>query len=217
MAHTARLLEILLVNFALSGDNALVIALSTLRLDAARRRAAILWGTVFSISLRLSLTLLAWRLFHIPYIEALGGVLLTYLALSLLQEAPERTPVPASPSGALPRAIVAIVMADTTMSLDNVVALAGVAEDDRFVLALGLVISISLIMFASAVMARVIARFRFLQIMGAGVLAWTAGGMIGHDPGLADGFAGKPLVFFMVSAGLVGMLYGAVRVVRRSG
>jgi YjbE family integral membrane protein len=215
MAHTAKLLEILVVNFALSGDNALVIALSTLRLDAGRRRAAILWGTLFSILLRLALTLLAWRLFHIPYIEALGGILLTYLALSLLYDVPGSARAP-SP-GALPRAIFAIVMADTTMSLDNVVALAGVAGDDRFLLAVGLVVSISLIMFASAVMARVIARFRFLQIMGSGVLAWTAGGMIGHDPGLADGFAVNPLAFVLLCAGLVGTLYGAVRVVRRSG
>ena len=190
MSHVAKIVEILLVNFVLSGDNALVIALVTMRMDAPHRRTAILYGTALSVLSRVWLTLTARRLLGYPYLQAVGGLLLAYIACSLLlrdsradaARSGER-PAPGAPgSPGVTAAVVAITLADVTMSLDNAIALAGIAHDDQASLIAGLVLSISLIMFASQAMARVLGRSRLLQVLGAAALAWTAGALIGHDP-----------------------------------
>ena len=216
MTHVAKFFEILLVNFVLSGDNAVVIAFATLRLDPRSRRLAILYGTAAAVMLRVWLTLIASRLFSVPYVQAGGGVLLAYLALSLLaarERADETRPAPRR----LLTATASIALADVTMSLDNVAALAGIAHGDREALFAGLLVSVSLIMFASASLAGMMSQRRFLQTIGAGVLAWTAGGMIGHDPALADAFAAAPFAPAVACLGIVTAVYGAARLFSSSG
>lgn len=217
MTHIAKIIEILLVNFVLSGDNALVIALVTMRMEPRHRRSAILYGTVLSILSRVWLTLSARRLFGYSYLQGAGGLLLAYLACSLLlpdgrqgTALPPATDRPAS-SGVV-AAVAAITVADVTMSLDNVIALAGIARADQATLVAGLILSISLIMFASHAMARRLGRSRVLQVLGAAALAWTAGGMIGHDPGLERYFAAYP---FAPVVGAFAVSAAAIRVRNR--
>ncbi len=184
MSHAAKIVEILLVNFVLSGDNALVIALVAMRLDAPKRRRAILYGTAMSVALRAWLTLSAGRVLGYPYLQGVGGLLLSYLACSLLLAKKENA-APARAGSVAPgiiATVAAITLADVTMSLDNVIALAGIARGDRAMLIIGLLLSISLIMSASNAMARVLSQSRLLQALGTAALAWTAGGMVGHDP-----------------------------------
>ncbi len=221
MSHVTQIVEILLVNFVLSGDNALVIALVTMRMDVRHRRRAILYGAALSVLSRVWLTLSARRVFGYPYLQGAGGLLLSYLACSLLlpdhgaaATVPEpaaagsrRTAAATPASPGVAAAVAAITVADVTMSLDNAIALAGIARDDQATLIVGLVLSISLIMFASHAMARALGRSTVLQILGAAALAWTAGGMIGHDPVLERYFGAYSYVpvigAFAVSAAAV--------------
>ena len=216
-ASVLKLAEILLVNVVLSGDNALVIAMTAIRLPVHQRRFAIVAGTGLSILIRIWLTLLASGLVRLPYLQAAGGVLLAYLAVGLLGRRPgtddrERgqTGVKQS-SGRMVGAVAAIVFADVVMSLDNVVALAGIAAGNETLLVIGLVLSVTLIMFASALIANMLEKRRVLVYTGAAVLAFVAGGMIAHDPALRGWPYGLPVA---ASAALVSVLYGVKLVLR---
>ncbi|MCY0875857.1 MAG: YjbE family putative metal transport protein [Firmicutes bacterium] len=215
LAHVWQVSETALVNFVLSGDNALVIAMATLRLPKQTRKKAVWIGTVVAVGLRIILTLLVGRALLFPFVQAIGGLLLAYIALSLLLPTKE-SEQSARPASGLLSAIGVITMADVAMSLDNVVALAGVAAGSEVTLVLGLVISITLIMFASAWMADILARFRWLQVIGSGVLAWTAGGMIAHDPGVSQWLPVSPLYPLLGTMAAVGLVYGFLRLFRYS-
>ena len=203
-----KILEILVVNFVLYGDNALVIALATMRLTPYQRKYAILYGTVASIVLRIILTMVTSHLLNFPYLQAMGGFVLLYLAMSLLlwRDKDETTKQTRSPHKVL-AAVFMIVFADLTMSLDNVVALAGIAAGNEHTLIIGLILSITLIMIATNFIAAILTRFRFLRYLGAAVLAWTAGGMIGRDQAIIDIFgsvAVVPMILaLLVSLGIV--------------
>ncbi len=213
-----KLAEILIVNVVLSGDNALVIAMTALRLPSSQRRFAIAVGTGLSIFIRIWLTIMASRLVRLPYLQATGGVLLAYLAIGLLlRRADDRGNSQTEgdkPAGRMVEAVAAIVFADVVMSLDNVVALAGIAAGNESLLVVGLVVSVTLIMFASAVIAEMIDRRRILVYIGAAVLAFVAGGMVAHDPALRGWPHGLSLA---AAAVLASALYGVIRVLRTSG
>lgn len=215
MAHVWQVGEIALVNLVLSGDNAVVIAMATLRLPQHARRQAVWLGTAVAIALRILLTFVVGRALLFPYVQAFGGILLAYIALSLLLQPKADRESLRAPRGLL-SAIVVITLADLAMSLDNVVALAGVAAGNETTLVIGLVVSISLIMFASAWMAEVLTRFRWLQLVGAGVLSWTAGGMIAHDPGVQQWLTVNPLYPLLATVGVIALIYGCVRLFRYS-
>ncbi len=238
-ASVTKLAEILIVNVVLSGDNALVIAMTALRLPPRQRRLAIVAGTGLSILIRIWLTITASALIKLPYLQAAGGVLLAYLAAGLLlRRSGERGNRQTDFHGAhaqatngkkkslrrfsgtegdrppirMGEAVVAIVFADVVMSLDNVVALAGIAAGNESLLVIGLLVSVTLIMFASAVIAEMLDRRRLLVYIGAAVLAFVAGGMIAHDPALRAWPYGLPLA---AAAGLVGAVYGLIYCVSR--
>ncbi len=218
-ASVIKLAEILIVNVVLSGDNALVIAMTALRLPPSQRRLAIAVGTGLSVFIRIWLTIMASRLVRLPYLQAAGGVLLAYLAIGLLlRRADDRgnsqTEEENKPADRMVEAVAAIVFADVVMSLDNVVALAGIAAGNESLLVVGLVVSVTLIMFASAVIAEMIDRRRILVYIGAAVLALVAGGMVAHDPALRGWPHGLSLA---AAAVLASALYGVMRVLRTSG
>lgn len=215
MAHLWMVCEVALVNFVLSGDNAVVIAMATLRLPRDARRRAVWIGTAVAILLRIVLTIVVGRALLFPYVQAFGGLLLAYIALSLLLARQPSDEALRAPKG-LFAAIMVITLADVAMSLDNVVALAGVAAGSEATLILGLIISISLIMFASAWMAEVLSRFRWLQVVGAAVLSWTAGGMIANDPGIQDFLPVSPLYPLIGTVVAVALVYGFIRLFRYS-
>ncbi len=204
------LLEILVVNFVLSGDNALVIALATMRLAKNQRKYAIFYGTVASIVLRVALTLFTSHVLNFPYLQASGGFILLYLAVSLLltSEQDNMNNQVRAPRKLL-AAILMIVFADLTMSLDNVVALAGISHGNEQTLIIGLILSISLIMIATHFIAAILTRLRILRYVGAAVLAWTAGGMIGRDVAVVQWFGSMsyiPMVLGVLIAVLLVLL-----------
>ncbi|MCY0869299.1 MAG: YjbE family putative metal transport protein [Firmicutes bacterium] len=211
-----QLFEILFVNLILSGDNAIVIAMATVTLTGRERRLAIVLGTGASVVLRVAMTLAAGRVLTLPWVQAAGGVLLAWLALSLLFSERVNPTHRSSPRRALGAAF-AITLADVTMSFDNVVALASIAAGNERLLLIGLLISVSLIMFASGLIAKVMARLQWLQWVGAAILAVTAGGMIGQDRAVAKVFGQSPWLPVAVAFGLAGMGYLASLLIRRRG
>jgi YjbE family integral membrane protein len=179
-AFFTALLQIMLVNVVLSGDNAVVIALAARNLPAHLRKQAIVWGSGGAIVLRVLLTIVAVQLLKIPYLQALGGLLLVWIAVELLV-AGDETDAAHHAQSSLAGAVKTILVADVVMSLDNTLAIAGVAKGDWTLLIVGLGLSIPLIVVGSTVIMKIMDRFPVVVYAGAALIAWTAGEMFDSD------------------------------------
>jgi YjbE family integral membrane protein len=173
------LLQVMLINVVLSGDNAVVIAMACRNLEPAQQKKAIFWGTFGAVGLRLVLTFAAVWLLEIPMVEAAGGILLLYIAVKLLKGEDEESHAKGRLS--MGQAIQTIVVADLIMSLDNVVAVAGAAQGDWLLIGIGLAVSIPLIIWCSQLLTAIMNRFPILVWLGAGLLGFTAGEMLNDD------------------------------------
>lgn len=171
--------SIILLDILLGGDNAVVIAMAANKLPANLRRKAILIGTGGAVVIRLVMTLIAVWLLTIPFLQALGGLILLPIAVKLLVPAEQEENVTASDS--LMGAIKTIIIADAAMGVDNVLAIAGASHGSFLLVACGFLISIPIIVGGSTVIGKLMDRFPVILYAGAGLLGWTAGSMIGHD------------------------------------
>ena len=198
------LLQIMLVNIVLSGDNAVVIALAARNLPAHHQKKAILWGSGGAIVLRIILTVVAVQLLKIPFLQFIGGLLLVWIALQLLVEQDEEDGAHHS-HDSLSAAVKTILIADVVMSLDNTLAIAGVAKGDWTLLIVGLALSIPLIIVGSTVIMKIMDKFPIVVYIGAGLIAWTAGEMIDSDQAiqayLPAIFHGTPYLPMLLGAG----------------
>ncbi|MDE2146925.1 MAG: YjbE family putative metal transport protein [Burkholderiales bacterium] len=182
------LAQIAWVNLLLSGDNAVVIALASRRLPPRQRRRAVVAGTAAAVLLRVGLTLFAVRLLQLPYVRAVGGVLLFWIALQLLRPEAGSASRVRSHDGLWP-AIGTILLADAVMSLDNVLAVAAAATiappaDRALLLALGLGLSMPLIIGGSQALLALMARWPALVAAGAGLLGFLGAEMLLQDAAL---------------------------------
>lgn len=180
---------IVIIDLLLAGDNAIVIALAARNLPPDLQKRAILWGTVGAIAVRTAMTLVVVWLLRLPGLMLAGGVMLIWIAYQLL--APENgkdETTKVSPAASFWAALRTIVVADMVMGLDNVLAVAGAAHGSYLLVALGLLISVPIMVFGSTLLLRYVERFPWLIYLGAGVLAWTAVKMIGHEPMVKDWF-----------------------------
>lgn len=175
------LLQIVLINAVLSGDNALVIAMAARHLPVSQRRIAMLWGGGVAIVLRLVLTVAVSYILMVPGLRFLGALLLVGIACKLVQDENETNETGVPPPTTVRTAVMRIAVADLVMSLDNVVAIAGVSGSDPVLLIVGLVLSIAMILAFSQVILALMNRFRWVVYAGTGILALTAAGMIRHD------------------------------------
>ena len=184
MEFIGALLGIMMVNIVLSGDNAVVIAMASRNLPPKQQKMAILWGSAGAIGLRVGLTLVAVMLLSIPYLQFLGGVLLVWIAAKLLmEEGHDDESIKASDSYL--SAVKTIIVADLVMSLDNTLAIAAIADGNYMLLALGLALSIPLIVFGSKLLMTIMEKYPVVIYAGAALIAWTAGEMM-----LSDGKVG---------------------------
>ncbi|GHO59412.1 YjbE family putative metal transport protein [Ktedonobacter robiniae] len=187
------LLKIILADLALSGDNALVIGAAAAGLDKRRRWWAIMLGGGSAILLRIVFTVIASVLLGLPLLQAIGGAILLYIAIKLLLERGERAQLdqgqqvvseqekPGKKRNSLRSALLTILVADVTMSLDNVLAVAGVADGHIPTLIVGLLLSVALLLLGSALISALMSRIPLLLDLAALVLAWTAGHMLLDD------------------------------------
>ncbi|MEC0177740.1 TerC family protein [Paenibacillus favisporus] len=178
------LLKIIVINIVLSGDNAVVIALACKNLPPEQRKKAVFFGSFGAIVLRFVLTIAAVWLLQIPFVQLAGGILLLWIALKLMQGEAEGGKLEASTR--LAKAIKTIMIADLVMSLDNVVAVAGAASGNYLLIALGLAVSIPLIIWGSRLLMTLMSRFPVIVIVGVALLGYTSGEMILKEKRLAN-------------------------------
>jgi YjbE family integral membrane protein len=179
--YLVSILKIVLVDLVLSGDNAVVIAMAAHLLPPPQRRKAMFWGCFLAIAMRVGLTFVVSHLLLLPGLRFIGAALLAWIACKLLQDETEARNTTRPPPATLPRAITRIAMADFIMSLDNLVAIAGVSGSDPVRLILGLVLSISMILTLSAAIMAILNRYHWIVYAGTAVLALTAAEMMEHD------------------------------------
>ncbi|WP_136606527.1 TerC family protein [Paenibacillus dokdonensis] len=173
------LVQILMINLVLSGDNAVVIALASKNLPPKQRKQAVWWGALGAVVLRCILTFAAVILLKIPFVQAAGGFLLFWIAFRLLAD--DKDDVRMGESASIWKAVRSILAADFIMSLDNVLALAGVANGDLALIVIGIAISIPIVVFGSNLIVGLLHRYPVLVYLGAGILGYTAGEMLLHD------------------------------------
>ncbi|WP_339226146.1 TerC family protein [Oceanobacillus sp. FSL K6-2867] len=170
------MLKILLINILLSGDNAIVIAMASRNLPAHLQKRSIRWGTFGAIALRILFVFLMINLLQLPFIQLIGGILLLYVAYKLLVDKHENDQIKSGES--LREAVTIIIFADVIMSLDNVLAVAAVADSDLILVIAGIILSIPIILTASEFILKLIQKYPVIIYMGAALLAWTAGKMM---------------------------------------
>jgi YjbE family integral membrane protein len=181
--------QIVLIDILLGGDNAVVIALACRKLPPAQRTKGIIWGTAGAIVLRVVLIMFAMTLLNLPFLKLVGALLLVWIGVKLL--APDEDDhAGVQGSDKLLAAIKTIIVADLVMSVDNVIAIAGAAqnagEHSTLLVVLGLLISIPIIVAGSQLVIKLMARFPIVIVFGGMLLGWIAGGMLVTDPVLAD-------------------------------
>ncbi len=177
------LLQIILINIVLSGDNAVVIALACRSLPAEQQKKAILAGSVGAIVLRIILTFFAVYLLSLPYLKLVGAALLLWIGIGLLKGDDDDADL-AGHDG-LMAAIKTIIVADLVMSLDNVIGVAAAAKGNVVLLVVGLGVSIPLIIYGSTIILKLMTRFPVIITVGAALLGWVAGEMAVTDPSVA--------------------------------
>lgn len=163
---------IVVLDIVLSGDNALVIGAAANKLPRTQRALAIFWGGLLAVLLRISLTVAATTLFQIPWLQAIGGVLLFLVAVRVIWPGAEDENIRTGRTFAT--AMAAIVIADLTMSLDNILAIAALAHGQILPLVIGLACSMLFLFTASAIIARVMDVLPWLLDVAAAVIAFTA-------------------------------------------
>jgi YjbE family integral membrane protein len=174
------ILNIVIIDLILAGDNAVVIAMAVRSLHRRQRRWGILLGAGAAVVLRVALTFFVAQLLEISFIKLAGGVLIAWIAIKLFIEgAPEQEDREAR---TLWQAVRLIVIADITMSTDNVLAVAGASHGNLFLLIFGLALSIPFVVFTSNLLAMLMDRYPIIIYLGAAVLGRVAGEMIFTDP-----------------------------------
>lgn len=183
--HWGAIFQIILIDVLLGGDNAVIIALACRNLAPKQRMQGILWGTAGAIGLRVVLIAFALVLLDIPFLKVVGGVLLLWIGIKLLL--PEEDAHGNVTSGtSVWTAVKTILIADLVMSLDNVIAIAGAAQNTHadhqlYYVVFGLIVSVPIIIWGSTLVLKLIDRFPMVVTFGAGLLGWIAGGMLVTD------------------------------------
>ena len=178
-------LQIIWINILLSGDNAVVIALACRNLPEDKRRLGVLAGSGAAVALRVVFTLVASSVLTLPWVKLVGGILLLWVAIKLLTD-DELDEGDVAPAHSLSKAIRTIAIADVVMSLDNVLAIAAVAQGSIGLIVFGLIVSVPLVVAGSQIILATLHRAPWIVWAGAALLGWVAGEIIAEDKGLLD-------------------------------
>ena len=195
--HWGAVGQIIMIDILLGGDNAVVIALACRNLPKEQRNKGVFWGTAGAIILRVVLITFAVMLLDLPFLKVVGAALLIWIGVKLLVPENEDAHDKIEGSAKLVGAIKTIIVADFVMSLDNVIAIAGAAQqahDDHQTLLVifGLLVSVPFIVFGSQVVLRLIDRFPIIVWLGGGLLGWIAGSMVTTDSIVLKYFPAAP-------------------------
>jgi YjbE family integral membrane protein len=181
MDFLANLVRIVIIDLALSGDNAVVIGMAAHRLPPKQRRTAIVIGGAAAIALRVILTIVAAFLLLVPGLQLVGGLLLIWIGFRLLEQE-EESHEGVKIASTMREAVITILVADFIMSTDNVLGVAGASGGNIALLFFGLILSMAILMFMGNLVAELLNRFWWLAYLGSGVIAWTGTVMFIKDP-----------------------------------
>ncbi len=177
------IIQIIIIDILLGGDNAVIIALACRNLPLKHRRQGIFWGAAGAIILRVILITVAVQLLTVPFLKLVGGVLLLWIGIKLIappEEEGEGAHGKVQASDKLISAIKTIIVADFVMSLDNVIAIAGAAEQAdpsqrTGLIIFGLLVSVPFIVFGSQIILKLLDRYPIIILLGVRYLASAAG------------------------------------------
>lgn len=180
-------LSIIVIDLLLAGDNALVIAMAVRALPERQRRVALISGAWLAVLIRIGVTFLAAKLLEVEFLQFAGGVLVIWIAVKVLRDAKAKEHPPRS-ARHMWRAIGSIMVADLTMSTDNILAVAGASRGNMWLIVFGLALSIPLVVTSSTFLARIMDRYPVTLYVGAAIL-----GRVGGEMMLGDAYVRKLL------------------------
>ena len=175
------LLSIVIIDLILAGDNAVVIAMAVRSLPAEKRKKGIILGAGAAVLLRVAATFFVSQMLQINYVKLVGGGLILWIAVKLFMEgAPEEGAQREATT--IAQAIKIIVIADITMSIDNMLAVGGASHGNMFLLLFGLSLSIPLVVLTSNLLSLLMDKYPIIIYIGAAVLGRVGGEMMMTDP-----------------------------------
>jgi len=180
------LVNVIVIDVVLAGDNAIIVGLAASRVAPEARSRVIFWGMAGAVIMRVAFAAVAQQLLRVVGFTLAGGILLLWVCWKMYRELARKPPSVASEraeQGAVApmsfrAATTQIVLADLSMSLDNVLAVAGAAKDSVWVLAIGLAVAIVLMAVAASVIASWLARYPWITWIGLVIIVWVALDMI---------------------------------------
>jgi YjbE family integral membrane protein len=182
-------LQVVLIDLVLAGDNAVAVGVSAAGVPAPQRRRVILWGLIAAVVIRIGFAVIATKLIGLIGLLFAGGLLLLWVCWKLWRELRAQavaeeaeaeavleggSPPAAKPAKSFRSAFTQILLADISMSLDNVLAVAGAAREHPAVLVLGLLLSVGLMGVAASWIARMLHRFRWIAYLGLAIVLYVA-------------------------------------------
>ena len=208
MKFLTSLLSIVLIDLILAGDNAVVIAMAVRSLPHEQRKKGILFGAGAAVLLRVAITFFVAQLLNISYVKLVGGILILWIAVKLFVEgAPEDEH--GREATTIWQAIKIIVLADITMSLDNMLAVGGASHGNLFLLLFGLGLSIPFIVFTSNLLSMLMDKYPVIIYLGAAILGKVGGEMLMTDPfTLSLLHPGKATIYLVEAFFAVGVIAG---------
>jgi YjbE family integral membrane protein len=184
METVQAILAIVLIDLALSGDNALVIGMAARQLPVTQRRKAIVFGGLGAVVLRIIAAAAVTLLLAIPYLQLGAAVVLLFIAYRLVQPAAPHGGKQVRAASSLRAAIVTILAADAAMSLENILGVGAAAHGSLALLAFGLALSIPIVLFGSSLVVGVLEKHPQAIWLGAIALIWTSAEMILDEPAI---------------------------------
>jgi len=196
-----KIISIVLIDLLLAGDNAVVIALAVKSLPPKERKIGIMAGAGMAVVLRIGLTFFAAKLLLIQFVKLIGGIAILWIAVKLLSDQAGEEEG-GKEAKTLWQAMVYILIADLTMSTDNILAVAGTSEGHLGLLIFGLGLSIPFVVFTSNLLSNIMDRFPIIVPIGAAILGRVGGDMIITDPWVHKTLHPAPWVEYAVQAAL---------------
>jgi YjbE family integral membrane protein len=193
------LLSIVIIDLILAGDNAVIIALAVRSLPSEQRTKGIIFGAGAAVLLRVFATFFVAQLLLINFIKLVGGLVILWIAVKLFIEGVPEEGIERQAT-TIAQAVKIIVIADITMSIDNMLAVAGASHGNLFLLLFGLGLSIPLVVFTSNLLSMLMDRYPIIIYIGAAVLGRVGGEMIMTDPVTVDFLAPSKVLQYSVEA-----------------
>jgi YjbE family integral membrane protein len=201
-------LTLVLIDLLLAGDNALVIAMAVRHLPRRERRIASFCGAALAVVLRVALTFVAAEVLKVRFVKLAGGLFILWVAIKVLRDAGQPEHLSTAPHGMV-RAIWFVIVADLTMSTDNILAIAGASGGHFGLILFGLALSIPFIVISSNVLANLMDRYPIVIYAGAGILGKVGGDMALTDPWLEAVAPVSDTARHIIDAALVAAIWTA--------